>query len=297
VTPAPSDHNRPVGDDGDRLPADAPEPAGPPPADAPEPADPPPADAPEPAGPPPVSVTPQPPPTSLGPWPAPGPIATVPQPSAVRARRPGRTLGVGAAGVLVIALLGAPLGLLWRAAAPQVPVVKTEDGAVLAQPQPEQFIAADGWFSLLGLGFGVLVAVAAWVILRRYRGPVALVVVVIGALGAAVLAWRLGRVIGLDEYRHLLASAPPGEDFNKPPDLRAGRFEWLYGVVPTLQGDLLVPAFGAAVSYTLLAGWSRHPTLQPEPEPAALSWGSPAPQTPPAAPAPPAPGAAEPPHD
>jgi hypothetical protein len=197
--------------------------------------------------------------------------------------------------VLALILLGAPLGLLWHALAPGVPLVKTANGVILTQPEPEEFIAADGWFSLLGLGFGVLAAIAVWLILRRYRGPVGMVVVILGAIGAATLAWRLGREIGLSGYHRLLQSAPVGATFAKPPDLRAGGFEWLYGVIPAIHGDLLLPAFGAAVTYTLLAGWSRWPTLQPEPP--TLNWDLLAPPAPKAAPEPPGPGAAEPPRD
>jgi hypothetical protein len=193
--------------------------------------------------------------------------------------------------LLVLILLGLPFGLLWAAVAPGVPVLQTEDGAVLAEPQPEEFIAADGWFSLLGFVLGVLAAVAAWVLLRRYRGPVGMVVVVAGMLGAATLAWQVGRRIGLSGYERLLHSAPAGASFTKPPDLHGGRYTEVLGFVPAIQ-DLLVPAFGAAVVYTLLAGWSRYPGLRPEAEPAEpgpgpVSWGSAAPPAPPAAPAPP----------
>jgi hypothetical protein len=162
--------------------------------------------------------------------------------------------------------------------------------------QSEALVAADGWFSLLGLGFGVLATIVIWLVLRRHRGPLGLLAVGVGTLGAAVVAWRIGRQIGLDAYRHALAAAPVDTILNRPPDLRAGRFEWLYGFVPTLQGNLLLPAFGAIVMYTLLSGWSRWPSLRPEPEPS-FSWGSAAPPAPPAAPAPPGPGAAAPPRD
>lgn len=221
---------------------------------------------------------------------------------------------------LLLTLLGAPLGLLWLMAAPRVPVVKVPDGvpdwpgwrrgSIPVQPQPEEFVAADGWFSLLGLGFGVLAAVAVWAVLRRHRGAVGLVAVVFGSLGAAWLAWWLGAEIGLAQYHRLRDAVDVGEVFQMPPKLRAGDVEWWFGLLPTPRGVLLLPAFGAAVTYTLLAGWSRHPTLRPEPEPAWLSaasqpggepvqhptnWGSMAPQTPPASPAPPVPGEAEPP--
>jgi hypothetical protein len=195
---------------------------------------------------------------------------------------------------LVIAVLGAPLGLLWRAASPAVPVVKTDGGAVLAQPEPEQFIAADGWFTLLGVGLGALVAIAIWYGLRRYRGPAGAVAVTIGMIGAAVLAWRLGREVGLSDYQHLVATAASGARLEKPPDLRAGGVWWLAGVVPVLWGVLLAPAFGAAVAYTMLAAWSRYPGLLAEPDDVSSGWSGP--PAPTGAPGPPVPPAEEPPR-
>ncbi|SDZ07960.1 Protein of unknown function [Micromonospora pattaloongensis] len=196
------------------------------------------------------------------------PAAPGSMPATGRGRRL-RTLLVALATALAVAALGVPLGLLWRALAPSVPIIKTADGGALTDPQPQQFVAADGWFAVLGAGFGVLCAIGAWVLLRRHRGPVGLLAVVAGAVAAAPIAWGLGRQIGLSEYRRLLHTAAVGDVLNKPPDLRAGRFELVQGFIPTIQGDLLLPAFGAAVAYTLLAGWSRYASLHAEPgEPA-----------------------------
>ncbi|PGH40990.1 hypothetical protein COO58_28870 [Micromonospora sp. WMMA1996] len=196
----------------------------------------------------------------------PGVVGQLPgaAPAARRAvRRPVATvLGLAA----LLTALGAPLGLLWAWLAPDTPVRQTPDGAVYVTPQPEQPIAADGWFSLLALGFGVLAAVALWVLLRRRRGPAGLLAVTLGGLGAAVVAWQVGRRIGLATFQRLLDTAPPGTDFTKPADLRAGGVDW-YGPLPVPHGSLLLAAFGAAVTYTLLAGWSRWPSLRPEPEP------------------------------
>lgn len=216
---------------------------------------------------------------------APAPAATYPR-TPVR-----RTALVWVVSVLVIAVLGAPLGLLWRALAPPVPVTKTDSGPVLAQPEPEQFIAADGWFTLLGMGLGALVAVAVWYGLRRYRGPAGAVAVSVGMIGAAVLAWRLGREVGLSDYQQLAVAAPSGAHLEKPPDLRAGGVSWLAGVVPVLWGVLLAPAFGAVVTYTMLAAWSHHPGLKAEPDDVSSEW--PGPPAPPAAPGPPAPPAGD----
>ncbi|GIJ12463.1 DUF2567 domain-containing protein [Micromonospora andamanensis] len=245
----------------------------------------------------------------------------------------GRTAAFGVATVLVMGLLGAPLGWLWAAVAPATPVVKSADGAVYGQAQPEQPIAADGWFSLLGLAFGVLGALAVWFLLRRHRGPVGLVVAAAGGLAAALVAWQVGRRVGLAGYQRLLETAPDGTRFSKPADLRAGGIELFLGVLPVPYGNVLLPAFAAAVMYTLLAGWSRWPSLRPEPEPDLAwlaaqppaapepvgpepdgAWRGPQPPpipgpaeevssgpagvspAPPAAPEPPAPGAAEPPR-
>ncbi|WP_332317101.1 DUF2567 domain-containing protein [Verrucosispora sp. WMMA2121] len=189
----------------------------------------------------------------------------------------GRTMAVGAATVLVLGLLGAPLGWIWAAVAPATPVVRSGDGAVYGLAQPEQPIAADGWFSLLGLAFGVLTALAVWFLLRRNRGPVGLVVAAVGALAAALVAWQVGRRVGLAGYQRLLDTAPEGTRFSKPADLRAGGIELFLGVLPLPYGNVLLPAFAAAVTYTLLAGWSRWPSLRPEPEPDVTWLTAPAP--------------------
>ncbi|MFE9690013.1 DUF2567 domain-containing protein [Micromonospora sp. NPDC005806] len=190
-------------------------------------------------------------------------MATANDRPAGRLRAVGTTLVVA----LLLSVLGAPLGLLWAAVAPATPVQKTPEGAIYATTQPEQPIAADGWFSLLGLSFGVLAAIALWFVLRRRRGPLDLFAGALGGLGAAVLAWRLGRRIGLGTYHRLLATAPDGTFFTKPADLRAGGVDWYLGVLPVPHGNLLLPAFGVTVTYTLLAGWSRWSSLRPEPEP------------------------------
>ncbi|MFF4890778.1 DUF2567 domain-containing protein [Micromonospora chersina] len=195
----------------------------------------------------------------------PGLVGEVPGVPAATRRPGGRAAAVALGAALLLTVLGAPLGLLWALVAPGTPVRMTAEGAVYATPQPEQPIAADGWFSLLAFGFGVLAAITLWVVLRHRRGPAGLVAGTLGGLGAAVVAWQVGRRIGLGTFQRLLETAPPGTDFTKPADLRAGGIDW-YGPLPVPHGNLLLAAFGAAVTYTLLAGWSRWPSLRPEPQ-------------------------------
>ena len=209
-------------------------------------------------------------------------------------RRPWRrTVLVAALTAVVIAALGGPLGVLWHYLSPGVPLIDVgQNGIVVDDPSPEEYIAAEGWFTLLGVGFGVAVAVAAWLGLRRYRGPALLVGVAAGALGAAPVAWQLGRRLGLGAYQHWRDTAVSGATYHAPPDLHA-------------YGTLLVPAFAAAIVMTLLAGWSNDPSLdRPGARPgygnnnqAPFSSATPDVPDPTAEPAPPAPGPAAPPHE
>ncbi|WP_250030490.1 DUF2567 domain-containing protein [Paractinoplanes maris] len=161
-----------------------------------------------------------------------------------------RTLVVAVGCLLVILALGGPLGLLWRWLAPTVPVIDAgQAGVVVNDPSPEEYIAADGWFTLLGLAFGLLVAIGAWLILRRDRGPFLLLSVVLGALGAGwlVAPW-VGELIGRADYRSWIETAQQGQTYAAPPEVHS-------------LGPMLVPAFAAAIALTLMAGWSNDPDL------------------------------------
>lgn len=167
------------------------------------------------------------------------------------ARRPWRrTVAVTALTAAVVMALGGPLGLLWAWIAPSVPVIATGESIVVNDPSPEEYIAADGWFTILGLGFGLLVAVVAWLLLRRDRGPFLLLGVVAGTLGAGYLVapW-IGEMIGKSAYEQWQDTATRGATYLAPPEVHS-------------TGPMLVPAFAAAILLTLLAGWSNDPDLE-----------------------------------
>ena len=155
---------------------------------------------------------------------------------------------VGVQAAVAVAVAGAPLGVLWRFLAPTVPMVRVTGGVIVNDPSPEEFIAAEAWFTILGVAFGILAAVVVWLVLRRHRGPGLVAGVTVGTLVAAVLAWQLGRRIGLGAYVAWRDAATSGATSAAPPDLHA-------------YGTLLVPAFAAAIVLTLLAGWSNDPDL------------------------------------
>ncbi|MGX9885810.1 DUF2567 domain-containing protein [Streptomyces sp. NPDC002276] len=100
---------------------------------------------------------------------------------------------------VVVALGGVLLGLLWWWLAPHVPlvgdVVDKSWVVYLKDSEGEQAVGVDGTFTLLGVGFGVLSAVAAF-LLRRRGGVPLVVALTVGGLLASLLAWRLGMWLG-----------------------------------------------------------------------------------------------------
>lgn len=159
-----------------------------------------------------------------------------------------------------LAVTGAPLGLLWSWLAPAVPVRVTADGVAFAEQHPQQVAAADGWFTLLGLGLGVLAAAAVWRWAPRLRGVAGVLGLTAGLVAAGLLAWYVGRQVGLASYEAALAAAEPGSLLQRPPDLRVISTGWW---PPLVTGVPLVAALAGAVTYALLAAWSRYPTLHP----------------------------------
>jgi hypothetical protein len=202
-----------------------------------------------------------------------------------------RTVSVVAVVTVGLAAAGAPLGLLWSWLAPSVPVINAgQNGIVVNDPSPEEYIAADAWFTLVGFGFGLIAAVLIWLLLRRDRGPALVLGVTFGGLACALVAWQVGRLVGLSDWNRWQDTSAPGETYARPPDLHA-------------HGALLVIAFAAVIVTTLLAGWSNDPDLDlPGAKPGyghdlpAASSDSPAVPDLTAAPAPPAPWPADPPR-
>ena len=211
-------------------------------------------------------------------------------------RRPWRrTVGVSVLAFLAVVAAGVPLGLLWSWLSPSVPVVATAQGQVVVNdPSPEEYIAADGWFTIIAFTFGLLAAVLIWLVLRRDRGPGLLIGVTLGGLACTVVMWQVGRLVGLSAWNDWQNTSTAGQSYGRPPDLQA-------------HGALLVTAFAAVIVTTLLAGWSNDPDLDlPGAKPGyghdlpapggPFSSGSPAGPDPTAAPAPPAPWPADPPR-
>jgi hypothetical protein len=120
----------------------------------------------------------------------------------------------------VVVLLGAPVGVLWGAVAPRVPVVKVAQGIDLQMPETKAFVAADGSFLIITLLVGLACGIAAALIGRRHAPGVTMGVAVGGVL-AALIAMKVGHRFGYDSYVQLRDVAKVGTKGSAYLQLRA----------------------------------------------------------------------------
>jgi hypothetical protein len=120
------------------------------------------------------------------------------------------------------AVLGVVGGYVWAAIAPKALFVESSHGvAFVVNAETSAFIAADGWFGLVGAVGGLIIGLAAYFLGVRRFGPLPAAGALIGATAAAFLAWWIGRNVGLASFRHLLGTSKPGTLLRQPPDLGA----------------------------------------------------------------------------
>ena len=160
---------------------------------------------------------------------------------------------------VVVAALGAAVGWLWSEITPRLQVIKSDQGFLYADPEPEQPIAADGTFLLMGLGLGIVLAILVWVLLRRYRGGAMLIAITVGSLAGSVLAYWVGHKIGVAQFNAVRFSAPLGAHLSAPVTLRATDLNFDQSFLPS--GVVAGQALAAAFVYTTLAGFSAYEDL------------------------------------
>jgi hypothetical protein len=194
---------------------------------------------------------------------APIPIVGMPQPPPVEPGERRRDLIAAVLVAIVVAAAGLGVGVLWLRLAPRLGIIKVADGFLYADAEPEEAIAADGVFGFLGVAAGVVVALLAWVLLRRYRGVAVLIGLVVGSLVGAWLAWWLGVRLGMAQFEAVRVSAPIGARVEAPLALRLTDLDRQAYWPPKVTGVVAAQALVAAATYTVLAGFSIHPGLRP----------------------------------
>jgi hypothetical protein len=173
-----------------------------------------------------------------------------------------RSMTAALAVAVLVAVAGAGIGWLWAALAPRIAVIKAEQGFLYADSEPEQAVAGDGWFAILGAVAGLLFAVLAWYLLRRYRGPAILVGLTLGSLVGAVLAWWVGYKIGLAQFDQARGVAAIGARLNAPLGLRITDLNKDHLWTPMPSGVAAIQALVAAAVYTIFAGFSAYQDLR-----------------------------------
>ena len=138
-------------------------------------------------------------------------------------RPPALRLALILAGVTAaVALLGVPAGFAWVAIAPRVTVVVTGHGvAEVINPETKAFIAADGWYCVVGVLGGLLAGVAGYLAAVRRHGPLAVAALILGGLAASLVEWWIGRSAGLASFRKALFLSHQGAVLHAPLVLRA----------------------------------------------------------------------------
>ncbi|MFF0202972.1 AAA family ATPase [Streptomyces sp. NPDC005017] len=126
---------------------------------------------------------------------------------------------------VAVALTGVLLGALWNWLAPRIPLIgEVTDGSwvvYVKETEGEQAIGTDGTFALLGLAFGVVTALAVFLV-RRQGGVPLVVALGLGGLLGSVLAWRFGLWLGpADDVLAHAKEAGQGVTFSAPLKLNA----------------------------------------------------------------------------
>ena len=143
-------------------------------------------------------------------------------------------------------VLGAVGGLLWSALTPLSSyTVRADMRAYISERGQTQIVAADVVFTIIVGVIGLLIGAIGWMALNK-RGWLVTFVPLVAALAAALMAWRLGLVVGQSGFTQRLASASPGDVVSVDLQLRS-------------LAALLVAPFAAVTPVMLLAAFWPEP--------------------------------------
>ena len=128
----------------------------------------------------------------------------------------------------VLAVTGAPAGVLWWWLAPRAQARVTSGGlSAIGNPSPELLAADDVIFTLVLAGLGLLAGLVVW-FRRSRRGLAALGALAVGTAAAGALAWQVGGLLGpaptSAELHRVGARVTTGLDLHSLPALAVGPF-------------------------------------------------------------------------
>jgi hypothetical protein len=138
--------------------------------------------------------------------------------------------------------LGALVGVAWWQVV-DLPgyLVGPDGGASTSERSLTDFVAGDAWFTLLGALAGLLLGWLGWAKLKNLGWPLVLVVA-FAALGAALVCWLVGYLLGPGNFTERLARARPGDEvlIQLTIRARASLLVWPFvATIPVLLGSSL----------------------------------------------------------
>lgn len=116
-----------------------------------------------------------------------------------------RAGAVISAGLIVGLISGAALGVMWSALAPRVPLVIAPESASPQGFQPEEYLASDIAFGILGLVAGVAVTIGLAYMRREHLMSVLVAALLASGLGTAAM-WFVGTRLGSVDIEGLQAT-------------------------------------------------------------------------------------------
>ena len=116
-----------------------------------------------------------------------------------------RAGAVVSAGIIVGLISGAALGVVWSALAPRVPLVIAPESASPQGFQPEEYLASDIAFGILGLVAGVAITIGLAYMRREHLMAVLVAALLSSALGTAAM-WFVGTRLGSVDIEGLQAT-------------------------------------------------------------------------------------------
>lgn len=143
------------------------------------------------------------------------------------------------AGLVVGAISGAALGVVWWALAPRVPVVVRPGISFPEAYQPEGYLAADVAFGALALVAGIVITIGLANMRRDHLGSVLVAALVASAVGTSAM-WFVGTRLGSMDIEGLIATTTEDLVVDAP-------------LAVSMQGMFVMWALASAGVVTILA--------------------------------------------
>lgn len=168
----------------------------------------------------------------------------------------------GAVVLGVCLLVGAAAGAVWYAVAPDIPKIVVDHVEYLRPQAPQEAeIARDGWFAVIGVVVGLVLAVLAFWKGRKH-GIGTAVGLGLGGLLGSYLAYKVGAALGPDTFGSDLLKRDGRIEFDEPLRLHAMGVLYLWPMASLVLYLCLFAGFGPRDPAPKHLAWPPQPQVQ-----------------------------------